>query len=204
MCPNGKHVEPPRDFEFSFDVHGNSYLDISGLCTTCPLFIGQLLKRSQPDEFRCYRKYINSQSRKDHSRSPWGAENYDDPQQMAIQWLAHQGITPVSRNSGRKANAKIAEETKAPYHEILQVIGDNEDTWRKNYQPGLRPSGGYKVREQSLDPDVATAFHKRFRTLCGRDPPPVPPPTGMSRDAQMMFIIAKRLGLEADARKIYS
>ena len=204
LCPDGKHVEPPEDFEHSFDVNGNTHLDISGFCTTCPLFIGQVLKRSQPEgQFRCYRQYINSQSRKDHGRSPWSEENYDEIQVEAIKWLAHQGVTPVSRNSGRKTVAKISDKTKAPYHELVPIVGDGEGVWRKNYQPGLLPSGGYKIRTQSTNPDLATAFLKRFRTLCGRDPPPEPPPPGMSREALMMFAIAKRLGLESDVRKIY-
>ena len=205
MCPNEEHIEPPENFEFSFDENGNTNMDISNLCTTCPLFIGQFLKRAQePLVFRCYRKYIYSESRKKRSRSPWSPDNYGDLQTLVIEWLKHQGVTPVSRNSGRKTLARLSEATKSTYPELVHVMGDLEPTWRKRYQPGLPPSGGYKIREQSLDPEVACAYLRRFRKLCGRNRPPQPPPPGMSKDALMMFLIAKRLGLENDAREIYS
>ena len=72
------------------------------------------------------------------------------------------------------------------------------------YQPDLPPSGGYDVRVQSLAPHIATAALQRFRKLCGRAPPPEPPPEGLTskRDAVMMMI-CKQMGCERQFREIW-
>ncbi len=201
-CPEENHVPPEPDFPFSLDRWGNPTGSWSKYCTCCPLFIGQLLKRAQPAPFRPYRKYLTSESRSKHGRSRWGAENIGDLPALARDWFKYQGVHTVSPNSGRKTLARVSSATKTPHHELVHVMGDNPDTWRKSYQPDY-PYTNYKGREQSLDPEVATAFLKRFRKLIGRAAPPKPPPTGLTRGEQMMWIIGERLGLEEAVRSVF-
>ena len=89
MCPKGVHISPPAGFEGTFDHTGNSSANLSNICTTCPLFIGELLQRMQTNsgvEFRCYRKYLLTERWK-KSRPQWGDANYGDLQGMVIAWF---------------------------------------------------------------------------------------------------------------------
>ena len=207
LCKGGKHVPPPEDFENSFDDEGNSSMDLSKLTTTCPVFAGQVLSRLQQHldlPFRSYRKPLLSKMRYKRCRGLFGESNVDKLTEQVKAWFKFQGIYPVSSNSGRKCLALWASRAEVPYHELLHVMGDLERTWRQCYQPDLPPSGGYDVREQSMAPHIATAALRRFRKLCGRAPPPEPPPEGLTskRDAVIMMI-CKQMGCERQFREIW-
>ena len=144
------------DFEFSFDKEGNSDADLSELCTTCPLFVGELLNRKHQGPLRCYRKFLPNRRR---GRPCFGDSNYGDVVSMVQRWFAFQGICsieePFSSNSGRRSLALWLSEVECPYRESFHVMGDLECVWRESYQPDLPPSGGYKMRIQSEDHLIA-------------------------------------------------
>jgi len=206
LCPKGKHVPPPPDFECSFNDEGNSSADLSGICTTCPLFIGQLLDRMQRFQewpLRCYRKAYVGTKRMQKGRTIFGKKNFGPVQDMVKNFFRFQGVPLVSSNSGRKCLAGWASKTRAPYRELLHIMGDLEKVWRANYQPDLPVSGGYDVRKQSTNPAIATAALRRFRKLCGRAPPPEPPPPGLDKTGQVVFMLCKQLGYDGTAREIF-
>ncbi len=182
-------------------------MDLSKLTTTCPLFAGEVLFRLQEHldlPFRCYRKPHLGKNRWKRNRGILGEHNIDKVTEVVKQWFAFQGVTPVSSNSGRKCVALWASRAEVPYHELLHIVGDLEKVWRENYQPDLPPSGGYDNREQSLAPHIATAALQRFRKLCGRAPPPRPPPEGLtSKRDLVMMMFAKQMGCERQFRSIW-
>ena len=53
------------------------------------------------------------------------------------------------------------------------IPGDLEEVWRSHYQTRLQKST-YKTREQSLDPDTATAALRRFARWLHQDGQPKP------------------------------
>ena len=208
LCKGGKHVPPPVNFEYSFRDDGNSTMSLDGLTTTCPVFAGQTLKRLQDHldlPFRCYRKPLIGRQRWKRARGLFGESNIDKVVEEVKKWFAFQGVEPVSSNAGRKCAALWFSRAEAPYPEILLIIGDLERVWRANYQPDLPPSGGYDGRKQSMAPHIATAAIRRFRKLCKRNPPPVPPPQGLTEKRDQVFLMfARRMGCEQEFREIWS
>lgn len=205
LCEGGKHVGPDRAFIHSFDDQGNSSLDLSRYTTTCPVFAGQVLRKMQEHlclPFVCYRKPLLDHGRLKKGRGLFGEENLGPVQQAVIEWLAFQGVSPVSSNSGRKCLAKWLSETDCPYHESVHVMGDLESVWRGSYQPDLAPSG-FKIREQSITVEVATAALRRFRKLCGRAPPPPPPLPGMTKTDLALQMMCRNLGMGKSFAEIW-
>ena len=207
LCKGGKHVPPPENFECCFTDDGNNTMDLSKVTTTCPLFAGQVLFQLQEHwelPFRCYRKpHVNKQRWKRH-QGLLGEQNIDGVVEAVKEWFKFQGVNPVSSNAGRKCAALWFSKAEVPYHELLHIIGDLERVWRANYQPDLPPSGGYEVREQSAAPHIATAALRRFQKLCGRAPPPEPPPAGLtSKRDLVMLMFAKQMGCERQFRAIW-
>ena len=202
MCPDGKHVSPKPGLAFSFDRYGNTRMDVSKYCTTCPIFAFEVLELSQPTgQLKLYRNWLTSESRSRKGRSRWGDKSPEEPQLVAIEWLRIQGVSPISKNSGRKATADWSQKSGCPFHELVHIVGDNEDVWRKSYQPKLPPTNS-KVREQSEDLVVATEALRRFRGFCGRNPPVVVP-SGLSRSELGFYTLLNNLGFGQDAKKIF-
>ena len=129
-------------------------------------------------------------------------DNVYSIQKTVIEWFSYQGVRPVSMNSGRKALAKWLSKTETPYHEGMMIHADLEKTWRQRYQPDLSPSG-FKLRDQSTDPTVATAAHRRFRKLIGRAPPPPPPRPGMTKTDRVLEMICKNMGWTKSFEEIF-
>ena len=200
-CPEGKHVSPDKGLPFSFDRFGNTSRDLSKYCTTCPVFAFEVLQASQPKELRLYRDWLTSESRVRKGRSRWGEKSLMEPQLFAIEWLRIQGVPNISKNSGRYAIAQLAKAVGAPFHELVQLIGDNEDVWRKSYQPTLAPTN-CKIREQSEDLVVATAALRRFRDYFGRGPP-LQVPDGLNRAELGTYTLLNNLGFFQDAKRIF-
>ena len=117
-----------------------------------------------------------------------------EPQLFAIEWLRIQGVPNISKNSGRYA-------VGAPFHELVHLIGDNEDVWRKSYQPTLAPTN-CKIREQSEDLVVATAALRCFRDYFGRGPP-LQVPGGLNRAELGTYTLLNNLGFFEDAKRIF-
>ena len=200
LCPRAQHVSPAEDFEYTFDKDGNSYADLSRYCTTCPLFIGEVLKRVQSGGLGCYRQWLPNQHR-------FGKSNYGNRNKMIVEFFRFQGVLGAEElfdsNAGRKALARWLSAVSCPYPESFQIMGDNEDVWRKNYQPDLPPSGGFTDRDQSTDSFVATAALRRFRKLVGRDAP-MPQLPNLSKDQQVLMMMAEQMGLGRAAANIYA
>jgi len=200
LCPDNVHIPPPEDFEYSFTKKGNPRR-LPRLCTTCPLFIGQLLERMMrwKPPFRRYRKWLKA--------GHFGKSDHPNVVHLSLRWLANQGVMdaahPFDTNSGRKALAAWNEELDVRYNESVHIHGDLEDVFRKSYYPLLPQSGGYKVREQSLDYRVATAGLVKLRGYFGRDPPPEPPPPGLTKDQQVLLMLADQAGLRRQALQVY-
>ena len=196
LCKNGKHISPDKNFFRTFDDDGNTDEDLSSYCTTCPVFAGEVLKQFQDHEelpFRAYRRLLLGKDRKRRNRSLIADGNVGPVKVLAARWLEHQGVAIVSANSGRKCLARWLSKSEAPYHQSFQIMADLESVWRANYQPDLAPSG-FKNREQSQDPHVATAALQRFRKLCGRAPPPPAPLPGMTKTDQVLQMMCTNLG----------
>ncbi len=203
LCPNGRHVPPDPGLCFQFDDSGN----LENTCkytTTCPVFCGELLKQFQEadgcEDFYPYRKPLLDKKRLKKGRSLLGTSNISNIEKEAIAWLLFQGVEPVSSNSGRKCLAAWLSITKCPYHESVQIHGDLESVWRANYQPDLPPDG-FKGREQSRSLVVLTAALRRFQNLCGRSPPPEPPP--MTKTDQILKLICNNMGWKNAFEKIW-
>ena len=203
LCPNGKHVPPEPGLCHQFNDEGNLQ-DPTKYTTTCPLFAGQLLKQFQEaagyEDFKLYRKTMVGKKRTAKGRSLIGQANILNVEKEAIEWLQFQGVHPVSNNSGRKCLAAWLSVTKCPYHESFQIMADLESVWQACYQPDLPPDG-FKCREQSRSLPVATAAIRRFQNLCGRSPPPQPPP--MSKTDQILKVICSKLGLNKSFEKVW-
>ena len=202
MCPKGQHVSPDKGLAFSFDRWGNTRRDVSKYCLTCPFFCFELLQESQSGNLLLYRNWIKSESRTRKGRSRWGAKSVHHPQDEAIKWMSVQGVPNISKNSGRKTCSKWSSATNAPFVELVHVVGDNEDVWRDYYQKDL-PETHCKIREQSEDLDVATAALRRFRSFCGRGPPPEPIPQGLNRAELGSYPLLRNLGFMKDAKRIF-
>ena len=202
MCPNGQHISPSKGLPFSFDRYGNSSRDLSKFCTCCPVFAFEVLQASQPQETKLYRQWLTSESRTRKGRSRWGDMSFQHPQVLAIRWMNAQGVPELSKNSGRMACAKWSEAAGVPFSELVHVVGDNPDVWRKHYSPNM-PETNCKIREQSLDPVIATAALRRFARFCGRGPPPEPPPQGLNRHEIGMWTLLRNSGYHGDAKRIF-
>ncbi len=198
FCPNHEHVPPPPGFEWEFDDDGNPAQIPEGICTNCPLFGAQLLRRLQPNApFRWYKKWTQKRFQR---------ENHGSVFVLAMRWFVQQGVmtweNPFDTNSGRKALALWCDELNVLYHESVEIMSDTEDVWRQSYQPNLPPSG-YKPREQSQDYLKATAALRRFRTFLGRDPPPEPLPPGMTPTQKHLQMLSEAAGIAHKTRKLY-
>ena len=88
---------------------------------------------------------------------------------------------------------------KVLHPEGMQVHGDCEDVWAKSYQTQMLKVG-YKERNQSLNPDVATRALRRFAMWCHRGPSVKP--TRVSRSDRMLGAFLKEVGHGDKARKI--
>ena len=203
LCPNNEHHSPPEDFgPWSLDEDGNPKQPLGDqICTTCPVFAGEFLQKlqyGQEGDFRIYKKPTND------SRFNRNGNNHHSVISLAHRFFAYQGITPHNKpfhpESGRKACGLWNGELRIPYFMNLHLTGDTEKTWRVHYQQNLADSNGYEVREQSTDPNVATAALKELRKFFGRDPPPEPVPEGLTGAQQLLLRIAENVGIRDGAR----
>ena len=173
LC-KGAHSSPPADLQL--DSSGNP-LDDPNWNTACPVAAMELLQIMQGDNFRIYCKWFDS-------KSGYGKENVGDVATFANKWLQDQGVPDTfDRNSGRKSLGRWLELLGVPYKEHLHIHGDLETVWRSHYQ-GKLSKCGYRTREQSNDPDVATKALKRFAQWLHQDG--APKPSVKTRLAQLM------------------
>ena len=198
LCPGGVHVPPPESLEI--DAEGNPKGPLpEDVCTTCPVFCGQLLKSLQSEgDFGVYKTW--------NQKSGFGVQNNYDIVNLARVWLAEQGVmdwaTPFDSHGGRKSLGAWCQHLEVQYFESIHIHGDLYDTWRKHYQPLLPPTT-YTDREQSKNPEIALAALRKLRRYFGRNPPRAPPPPGLTKDSQVLLMMAGKYGLYNEARDIY-
>ena len=162
LC-KGTHIDVPE--HFAMDNNGNP-VDKPVWNTVCPVAAMQLMEHIQGADFKPYAKWFSSKSR-------YG-QNVGDVATHANTWLASQGVPgPFDRNSGRKALSRWLEHLHVPYAEHVHIHGDLEEVWRSHYQAQLLKST-FKGREQSKDPDTASAALKRFAKWIHKDGQPQP------------------------------
>ena len=162
LC-EGTHVSVPD--HFNLDLQGNP-VDVPTWNTVCPLAAMELLRYVQGDAFKPYGKWFAS--------SQHYGQNVGDVATYANTWMSSQGVPgPFDRNSGRKSLSRWLEHLHVPYAEHLHIHGDLEEVWRSHYQTRLQKST-YKTREQSLDPDTATAALRRFARWLHQNGQPKP------------------------------
>ncbi len=202
MCPDAVHVPPPEDFEFSFDADGNPTVDMANLCTTCPVFTGELFQRMQRTrKFHCYRKWANLRG------SPsLGKQNVGDLPACALAWVKAQKVLPeeetFNRNSGRKCLARWLDALNVDYEEGFPLHADLPCVWRGRYQLGLGGDGGYQNREQPIDPAVCTSALRKLRKRVGRGTPEPQPPSELTETQELMLLMASKLGIRNAAIEV--
>ena len=107
---------------------------------------------------RIYRKWEKTRGRA-------ARDSQGEPVEFALKWLKVQGLErDYDTNAGRKALSRWLHELKVLHPEGMQIHGDCEDVWAKNYQKQM-PQMGYKERNQSLNPDEATASSSKVRDV---------------------------------------
>ena len=199
MCPGAVHVSPPEGFEYTFDAAGNPHELPANVCTTCPVFAGEVISRLQEASgtFRHYKKWTLKRFQK---------QNHGNIVALARRWLVYQGVMtaedPFCSNSGRKCLAGWTNHVGAGYAQSVHISGDTEDVWRENYALNLEPCG-YKVRQQSTDYLIATAALRKLRKFLGREAPPEPLPPGMTRGERHMQMISECFGIGQETRQLY-
>ena len=198
LC-KGEHISPPPDVEYCFDKKGNLMEDTEITWdTNCILAAVELVHRRQwKHPPRCYPKLGKN--------GQFNSHNVRKPHELANRWFLAQGVTetPFSGNCGRKSLARWLTVTNSVYHESFQIHADLEKVWREHYQPTVENPTGFKLREQSEDPAVATAALRKFARWIGRGASfrPVKP---LSRMENLMVEVLKGQGLGERALEIMS
>ena len=203
MCLGKKHLPLPEDVQYYLDKKGN-LSEPASWCTACPVNCMELVFRTQdhlaPEKHddsyrhaRIYRKW-------DRSRGRAAKDSQGEPVDFALQWLKIQGLErDYDTNAGRKGLSRWLKELKVLHPEGMQIHGDCEDVWAKSYQKQMLKIG-YKERNQSLNPDVATRALRKFATWCHRGPSMKP--LRVSRSQRMLGTILEGMGHKEKCRKI--
>ena len=197
LCPNADHQSLPDDF--FLNSKGNPLLPLPDrICTTCPVFAGEVFKKYQANKLRCYRVW--------QKKGGWGKGNYGSVNNLARKWFVYQGVMtwddPYDGNSGRKALAGWLAHLDIVYEQSVHITGDLPDIWRKHYQPRMPPSSA-NIREQAMDRQLATAALLSLREYFGRHAPLPPPPPGLTPAARCTLMLCERMGLGQQARAIF-
>ena len=160
----GKHRSPPEMIEL--DGQGNP-LRAPKWNTVCPLACMEFMESMQGDNWRAYSKWSRT--------TRFYKQNIGNVPTYANSWLVSQGVEggPFHRNCGRKSLSRWLQLLNLEYKEHLHIHGDLEEVWRDHYQSKLRKSG-YRVREQTTDPDLATAALRRLKEWILSDEAPKP------------------------------
>jgi hypothetical protein len=170
LCKGKKHKRPRKDAWSLFDPDGNPTEEM-GFDPVCPLACQEVVWQCQEEEDIPKRNYPNFIPRTKFYEARLGALNVGDPAQAAVEWLKVQGAGEFDHNAGRKSLAGWCHFLDVPYKLSVHIHGDLYEVWIFHYQIlGLRKKDdkALKIREQSLDPQVATAALRKFAFFLGR------------------------------------
>jgi hypothetical protein len=149
------------------DKHGNPTKKRYKFCTICPVTAMEFKQRFEGKELRMFQKWSEPQKK-------FSDVNVGKPAELAIEWLAVQGVTAgagntFDTNGGRQALAAWLQECSVPYHEGFEIHGDLFDVWSTHYQLNCVNPNNFCRRTQSADPYVCTAALRRLRYWFGRE-----------------------------------
>ena len=203
MCIGKKHIPLPEDVQYCMDKKGN-LLEPASWCTGCPVNCMELIFRTQdylaPERHDDNYRHVRIYRKWEKTRGRAARDSQGEPVEFALKWLKVQGLErDYDTNAGRKALSRWLQELKILHPEGVQIHGDCEDVWAKNYQKQM-PLMGYKERNQSLDPHQATAALRKFAMWCRRGPSVKP--LGVSRRDRMLGAFFKEMGHGEKANKI--
>jgi hypothetical protein len=174
MCKGSRHVRPAENSWSYIDEDGNPRKELN-FDPSCPLACTEFVWQCQLEEDKGKRDYPNWVKRSKKSAAWYGPLNIGDPAQAAFDWLKAQGVLDdFDHNSGRKALAAWCKLLSVPYIRSVHLHGDLHGVWNKHYQKDV-PEATIKIREQSRDPQVATAALRTFARWCGRGVNPYKP-----------------------------
>ena len=173
LCKGKKHKRPKKNAWSFIDEDGNPSLGVEqlGFDPVCPLACTEMVWQCEHEEDQPKRNYPNFLPRTKKYEARLGALNVGDPAQAALEWLKCQGAGEFDHNAGRKALAHWCHYLDVPYKLSVHLHGDLPDVWFDNYQTlGLKTTNVKEthIREQSLDPQVATAALRKFAFYLGR------------------------------------
>ena len=173
LCKGKKHRRPKKGAWTFIDEDGNPSLGVEhlGFDPVCPLACKEMVWQCELAEDQPKRNYPNFLPRSKKYDARLGALNIGDPAQAAVDWLVAQGVGEFDHNAGRKALAHWCHHLDVPYKLSVHLHGDLPDVWFDNYQTlGLKTKNVKEthIREQSLDPQVATAALRKFAFFLGR------------------------------------
>ena len=191
MCKGKKHCRPVKNAWSYIDNVGNPTKDL-GFDERCPLAAIEMIWQCQLEEDEPKRDYPNWVKKSSKSPGWFGPLNIGDPTLAGLKWMESQGLDMYDHNSGRKALAGWCKKLSVPYTLSVHLHGDLYDVWNKYYQKDLRESA-VKIRDQSRDPQVATAALRVFAKYCGRGIDPYTPPMTLV-ERQNHLLIQHHLG----------
>ena len=173
LCKGDKHIRPAEKVWSMFDDDGNPSIDLARMKfdPRCPLACTEVIWQCQLEDDVPKRQYPNWIPRTKFRPARLGALNVGDPAEAGLEWLEHQGVGRFDHNAGRKSLAGWCRTLKIPYRLSVHIHGDLYDVWIKHYQfvdPTLVADAHLKIRDQSLDPKVATAALSIFAKALGR------------------------------------
>ena len=182
MCRTKRHRRPGKNAWSAIDDDGNPTRPLD-FDERCPLAALEMVWQCQLEEDQPKRDYPNWVLRSTKSPAWFGARNIGDPTQAALDWMEAQGLETFDHNSGRKALAGYCNLLSIPYGLSVHIHGDLHDVWNKHYQSDV-PETLLKIREQSRDPQMATAALRIFASYCGRGIDPYKPPMKLAERQQ--------------------
>ena len=163
MCQGEKHVRPGE--EYTLDSDGNP--DILSWDPRCPVATVEFVFQNQLEEDQPKRCYPNTLEKSTLGEVRYGQKSIADPSEAAVEFMQVQGLPKFDTNSGRKALARWCKLLTVPYELSVHIHGDLHDTWNRHYEKEVvKPT--VNIREQSKDPEVATAALRIFADWLGR------------------------------------
>jgi hypothetical protein len=164
MCQGDKHIRPG---EYELDSDGNP--DVLSWDPRCPVATTEFVFQNQHEEDVPKRCYPNTLAKSTAGEVRYGQKSIADPSEAAVNFMEAQGLPKFDTNSGRKALARWCKKLSVPYELSVHIHGDLHDTWNKHYEKGVpEPNLKVSIRNQSRDPEVATAALRIFADWLGR------------------------------------
>ena len=188
FCKGKKHRRPHKRMYARFDDEGNPLYGEEGLSfdPICPLACQEAIWQCQDEDEK--RNYPNFLEKTKYRPARLGALNIGDIAAAAIEWMKVQGIGEFDHNAGRKCLARWCKDLNVPWELSVHIHGDLPEVWNKHYEFGVKKTIEYIIREQSTDPEVATAALRIFASYLGRGINPFKPKMDLLRRQNHMLI----------------